>query len=41
MACGQRDVDRYERMVAICRLDNEDISGWLISSKSVHEEERK
>lgn len=30
-SCEQRDVDRYRRIVAVCRADNEDLNGWLVS----------
>ena len=28
--CEQRDVDRYGRIVAVCRLGGEDLNGWLV-----------
>jgi endonuclease YncB( thermonuclease family) len=30
-ACEGRDVDRYGRIVAICRVGLEDLSAWLVS----------
>ena len=29
--CEQRDVDRYERIVAVCYLGELDLNGWLVS----------
>lgn len=31
ISCEQRDVDRYRRIVAVCRPDNEDLNGSLVS----------
>ena len=31
VACEARDVDRFGRVVAVCRLDGEDLSAWLVS----------
>ncbi len=31
VSCQQRDVDRYGRIVAVCRASNEDLNGWLVS----------
>lgn len=31
VACEQQDVDRYGRIVAVCRVDGEDLSAWLVS----------
>jgi len=31
VACEQRDVDRYGRIVAICRAGTEDLNAWLVS----------
>ena len=28
--CEQRDVDRYKRVVAICRLGHEDLNSWMV-----------
>ena len=28
--CEQRDVDRYKRVVAICRLGHVDLNGWMV-----------
>ncbi|WP_089233600.1 thermonuclease family protein [Tropicimonas sediminicola] len=28
--CDVRDVDRYGRLVAVCRKNNHDINGWLV-----------
>lgn len=30
--CEQRDIDRYHRIVAQCRLAGEDINGWLVAT---------
>lgn len=32
VSCEQRDVDRYKRIVAICRLGKEDINAWMVRS---------
>ena len=31
VACEQRDVDRYGRIVAVCRLGGEDVGAWMVS----------
>jgi len=31
IACTQRDIDRFRRVVAQCRLGNQDINGWLVA----------
>jgi endonuclease YncB( thermonuclease family) len=31
VACERRDVDRYGRIVAICRAGLEDLNAWLVS----------
>jgi endonuclease YncB( thermonuclease family) len=31
VACEQRDIDRYGRVVALCRVGREDIGAWLVS----------
>ena len=28
--CEPRDIDRYKRVVAICRLGEEDLNGWMV-----------
>ena len=28
--CEQRDIDRYKRIVAVCRLGAEDLNGWMV-----------
>lgn len=28
--CEQRDIDRYQRVVAVCYSGNEDLGGWLV-----------
>jgi endonuclease YncB( thermonuclease family) len=28
--CEQRDIDRYKRTVAVCRLGVEDLNGWMV-----------
>jgi endonuclease YncB( thermonuclease family) len=30
VACERRDVDRYRRIVAVCRLDGQDIGAWMV-----------
>jgi len=30
VSCEVRDVDRYKRLVAVCRLDGEDLNGWMV-----------
>ncbi|MFN4281561.1 MAG: thermonuclease family protein [Alphaproteobacteria bacterium] len=32
IACEQRDIDRYKRIVAICRMGEEDLNAWLVRS---------
>jgi len=31
IACEKPDVDRYKRIVAVCRLGSEDLNAWLVS----------
>jgi endonuclease YncB( thermonuclease family) len=31
VSCERRDVDRYNRIVAVCRLAGEDLNAWLVS----------
>jgi endonuclease YncB( thermonuclease family) len=31
VACEERDVDRYNRIVAVCRAGGEDLNAWLVS----------
>ena len=31
VACQQRDIDRYGRIVAICSASGEDLNAWLVS----------
>jgi endonuclease YncB( thermonuclease family) len=31
VACEERDVDRYRRIVAVCRAGGEDLNAWLVS----------
>ena len=31
VACEQRDIDRYNRVVAICRVGSEDLNAWLVA----------
>ncbi len=31
MACEQRDIDRYGRIVAVCRAGTDDVGAWLAS----------
>lgn len=31
IVCVERDIDRFRRVVAQCRLGNEDINGWLVA----------
>ena len=31
VSCEQRDVDRYGRIVAVCRLDDLDLNAWLVT----------
>ena len=28
--CEQRDIDRYQRIVAVCRLGNMDLNAWMV-----------
>jgi endonuclease YncB( thermonuclease family) len=30
VSCEQRDIDRYKRVVAVCRAGNEDLNAWLV-----------
>lgn len=30
VACSQRDIDRYGRVVAVCRAGGEDLNAWLV-----------
>ena len=30
LACKQKDIDRYKRIVAVCEIDSEDIGGWMV-----------
>jgi endonuclease YncB( thermonuclease family) len=30
VTCDQRDVDRYQRIVAVCSLGGEELNGWLV-----------
>jgi endonuclease YncB( thermonuclease family) len=30
VTCEQRDIDRYGRIVAVCRLGGEDLNAWLV-----------
>ena len=32
VSCDVRDVDRYGRLVAVCRKGGEDLNGWLVAS---------
>ncbi len=32
ISCGVRDVDRYGRLVAVCRKGSEDLNGWLVAN---------
>lgn len=32
VACEVRDVDRYGRLVAVCRQGNTDLNGWLVEN---------
>ena len=32
ITCEQKDIDIYRRTVAVCRLDGEDLSAWLVAS---------
>ena len=31
VACEERDVDRYGRVVAVCRLDGRDVNAWMVA----------
>ena len=31
MACKERDRDRYGRVVAVCRLEAENLNAWLVA----------
>jgi len=31
VACAEKDRDRYGRIVAVCRADNEDLNAWLVA----------
>jgi endonuclease YncB( thermonuclease family) len=31
VTCEQRDLDRYQRFVAVCRLGSLDLNGWMVS----------
>jgi endonuclease YncB( thermonuclease family) len=31
VACEQHEVDRYGRIVAVCRAGGEDLNAWLVS----------
>ena len=31
VSCDQKDIDRYGRIVAVCRVGGEDLNGWLVS----------
>ncbi|WP_316979208.1 thermonuclease family protein [Shumkonia mesophila] len=31
VSCEKRDIDRYKRIVAVCRLGVEDLNAWLVS----------
>lgn len=31
VTCDERDVDRYGRIVAVCRLGTEDVNAWMVS----------
>lgn len=30
VSCEQRDIDQYKRIVAVCRLSNEDLNRWIV-----------
>ncbi len=30
VACDQRDIDRYKRIVAVCRAGDDDLNAWLV-----------
>ena len=29
--CEQKDIDRYKRIIAVCRASGEDLNGWMVS----------
>ena len=31
VSCEQRDIDRYRRIIAVCRAGDVDLNGWLVS----------
>ena len=31
VVCGEKDRDRYKRVVAVCRVDGEDLNAWMVS----------
>lgn len=31
VACEERDVDPYGRIVAVCRMGDEDVNGWMVA----------
>lgn len=31
VACEARDVDRYGRVVAVCRIDGQDVNAWMVA----------
>ena len=31
VSCEQRDIDRYKRIVAVCRAGGEDLNAWMVS----------
>lgn len=31
VSCSQRDMDRYRRVVAVCRVGDEDLNAWLVA----------
>jgi len=32
VACDQRDVDRYGRIVGVCRAGLEDLNSWMVAN---------
>lgn len=30
VSCERKDIDRYGRIVAVCRIGDEDLNGWLV-----------
>ena len=30
VSCTEKDIDRYQRVVAVCYLGSEDLNGWLV-----------